>query len=290
MASDNAYNAIVEVNDVRWAFGTGFREPLSVDGDPLPGVDRAQLAAYCLLLGDDALILSHRLQEWCTRAPELEDEVAIANIALDLLGHARLLYARAGVAEGDGRGEDDYAYLRDVAEFGNVTMAELDRGDFAHEIVRLLLLSTWRLAQFDRLVASADPVLSAVAAKGLREVTYHRDYAAGWAVRLGDGTTESHHRLRAGLETCWPYVDELFTAHPIELAMEGAGVGVDPAELRAEFDDVIGQVLASATLPMPLTERSGGAPSGRAGTHTDAMPRLLAELQSVAREHRGATW
>lgn len=290
MDIDNAYDAIVEVNDVRWAFGTGFTEPLSADAEVPAGVDCAALATYCLMLGDDALIMSHRLQEWCTRAPELEDEVALANIGLDLLGHARLFLSRAGVTDGMGRSEDDFAFHRDESEFRNVRLVELERGDFAHEIARLLIFSTWRLSLFDRLTASRDPIIAAIAAKGVKEVAYHRDYAAGWAVRLGDGTAESRRRMASGLRACWPYVAELFTPHRVELAMAEAGIGVDPAGLREEFDGVIGHVLSAATLETPSEQPAPVPDLGRSGVHTAAMSALLSELQGVARQYPGATW
>ena len=164
------------------------------------------------MLGDDALILSHRLQQWVTRAPELEDEMALANIALDLLGQARLLLTRAGRAEGAGRDEDALAYLRAEPEFRNVRLVEREDADFADLVARLLVFSTWRLALLDRLTGSADPVLAAIAAKGVKEVTYHRDYAAQWVVRLGDGTELSHARMQAAIDGVWPLVDELFRA------------------------------------------------------------------------------
>ncbi|MFF5991999.1 1,2-phenylacetyl-CoA epoxidase subunit PaaC [Prauserella flavalba] len=293
MSFDNAYEAITEENDSRWAFGTGFEDPLSgVDTTVPSGVEGADLAAYCLMLGDDALIFSHRLQEWCTNAPELEDEVAIANIGLDLLGQARLLLARAGKAEGGDRGEDHYAFFRAEHEFRNVRLAELPRGDFGELIARLLVFSTWRLALFQRLTESRDPVLAAIAAKGVKELTYHRDYAAQWAVRLGDGTEYSRERITEGLASVWPYTDELFTPHPVELRLGEAGVAVDPSAARAEFDDVLGQVLRAATLDTPEAPAIPGVAgrAGRDGVHTEGMGYLLAELQSVARAHPEATW
>ena len=164
MGFDNAYEALIEDNDPRWAFGTGFADPLAgVDTAVPAGVDRDDLAAYCLTLGDDALVMSHRLQEWCANAPELEDEVALANIGLDLLGQARLLLTRAGVADGTGRSEDDFAFGRDGHEFRNVRIVEAPNGDFACSVARLLVFATWRLALVDRLRASADPVLAAIA-------------------------------------------------------------------------------------------------------------------------------
>jgi ring-1,2-phenylacetyl-CoA epoxidase subunit PaaC len=244
-------------------------------------VDASALAAYCLMLADDALVMSHRLQEWCTRAPELEDEVALANIGLDLLGQARLLLTRAGKADGTGRSDDEFAFLRDAAEFRNVRLVELDNGDFAFSMARLLVFSTWRLALSQRLVSAPDPVLAAIAAKGVKEVTYHRDYAAQWVVRLGDGTELSHRRVQDGLDAVWPYVGELFATHPSDM--------VDPAAVRAEFDAVIAQVLDAAGLARP---ESVGVVEvlGRDGSHTPALAEMLDVMQSVARAHPGATW
>jgi ring-1,2-phenylacetyl-CoA epoxidase subunit PaaC len=256
------------------------------------GVDGTDLAAYCLMLGDDTLIMSHRLQEWCAHAPELEDEVALANIALDLLGQARLLLSRAGHADGSGRDEDALAFHREERDFRNVRLVEVPNGDFAHSLARLLVFATWRLALLSRLVGSADPVLAAVADKGVKEVTYHRDYAARWLVRLGDGTARSQQRARAGLAAVWPLVEELFVPHPVEQRLAAAGVGVDPSGLRAEFDAVLDQVLDAATLARPEVAALAGVAgrTGRHGVHTEAMGFLLAELQSVARAHPDATW
>ncbi|MGK3208974.1 1,2-phenylacetyl-CoA epoxidase subunit PaaC [Amycolatopsis sp. MEPSY49] len=285
MSFDNVYESLTEENDARWAFGTGFEDPLSgVDTSVPSGVDGATLAAYCLMLGDDALIFSHRLQEWCTNAPELEDEVAIANIALDLLGQARLLLARAGKADGSERTEDSFAFLRAENEFRNVRLAELGGGHFGHLIARLFVFSTWRLALLQRLVSSVDPVLAAIADKGVKEVTYHRDYAAQWLVRLGDGTPLSHSRMQEGLDAVWPYVGELFRTHPLEL--------VDAASLRPEFDAVLDQALSAATLSRPAAGELAGVSgrTGRDGVHTESFGYLLAELQSVARAMPDAKW
>ena len=290
----NAYDAITEASDdARWAFGTGFSDPLAgIDTTVPDGVDGGDLAAYCLMLGDDALIMSHRLQQWCTNAPELEDEVALANIGLDLLGQARLLLARAGAADGSGRDEDTLAFGRAGHEFGNVRLAELENGDFGQLISRLLVFSVWRLALLARLTGSRDTVLAALAAKGVKEVTYHRDYAAQWLIRLGDGTSFSRERAQAGLTEIWPFVAELFAPHPVEERLAAAGAGVDPAGLRMEFDQVMGQVLALATLAEPdVAARAGvSGRTGRDGVHTEAMGFLLAEMQSIARAHPGATW
>jgi ring-1,2-phenylacetyl-CoA epoxidase subunit PaaC len=295
MGFDTAYESISEETDSghRWAFGTGFTDPLAGVDTSLPaGVDGDDLAAYCLMLGDDALILSHRLQEWLARAPELEEETALANIALDLLGQARLLLTRAGAADGSGRTEDDYAFGRGEREFRNVRLAEITDADFAGLVARLFVFSTWRLALLARLRDSADPVLAAVAAMGVRELAYHRDYAAQWVVRLGDGTDYSRERMAAGLAAVAPLVSELFEATAVERRLAATGVAVDPAQLRPEFDAVLAHVLAEATVDMPdapgLARVSGQA--GRDGVHTEAMGYLLAELQSVARAMPGATW
>ncbi|WP_217169142.1 1,2-phenylacetyl-CoA epoxidase subunit PaaC [Streptomyces sp. AC512_CC834] len=275
MSDDHVYLTLAEghEDDTRWAYGTGFEDPLhGVDTTVPEGVDAGALAADCVALADDALVGAQRLAEWVTRAPELEEEVALANIGLDLLGQARLLYSRAGQADGTGRDEDAYAYFRDAGEFRNVTLAELPGGDFAFTVVRLLVLSSWRLAHFRRLVDHPDPVLAAVAAKGVKELTYHRQYAAEWAVRLGDGTEESHRRTRAALDDIAPYLGELHTAY----------------DVRDEVAEDLRQVTEAAGLPLPVYRPLPG--SGRAGEHTEHLAPLLTELQGVARAHPEATW
>jgi ring-1,2-phenylacetyl-CoA epoxidase subunit PaaC len=293
MGFDTAYEAINEGEDTghRWAYGTGFSDPLAGVDTTLPaGVDGADLALYCLMLGDDALIMSHRLQQWLARAPELEEETALANIALDLLGQARLLLSRAGAADGSGRTEDDFAFGRAEREFRSVRLAEVADADFAGLIARLLVFSTWRLALLDRLRSSADPVLAAVAAQGVREVAYHRDYAAQWVVRLGDGTEYSRERMIAGLSAVAPLVPELFEATEAESRL--GGVAVDPAGLAAEFNAVLATVLAAAGLEWPDVPALAGVngQAGRDGVHTEVMGYLLAELQSIARSMPGAVW
>ena len=265
----------------RWAFGTGFTDPLAgIDTSVPDGTDPGALARSCLALGDDALIYSHRLQQWVAGLPELEEETAVANIALDLLGQARLLLSRAGGIVG--QTEDRLAFFRAENEFRNVRLAEHADRDFAELVVRLLLFSTWRLALFDALTAAPDPVLAAIAAKGVNELAYHRDYAAAWVVRLGDGTPLSHAKTQAALDALWPLAGELFRPDP------GAPAAVDAGAFHA----VIDSVLAAAGLTRPTTPAlapvSGKA--GRDGVHTEAMGYILAELQSVARAHPDATW
>ena len=299
---ESAYASLAEVHDdPRWAFGTGFDDPLSgVDTRVPSGVDGAALAAYCLMLGDDALVAAQRLTEWVTRAPELEEEVALANIGLDLLGQARLLLSRAaqadpsvapaGGTDATSVAEDALAYFREQHEFRNVRLCELANGDFAFTMVRLLVFATWRLAVLDRLTGSADPVLAAVAAKGVRELTYHRDHTARWVVRLGDSTPVARERVEAALTAVWPWLPELFRTSPVEAALPG--VAVDPAAVRAEVEAMLGRVLAAATLPAPQVPPAAlvAGRGGRDGVHTEALGYLLAELQSVARAHPGATW
>lgn len=280
MSDENPYDLLGADDDGdRWAFGTGFTDPLAGIDTAVPaGVDAEALASFCLGLGDDALIYSHRLQQWLTRMPELEEETALANVALDLLGQARMLLARAGGILG--RGEDELAFFRGEAEFRNVRLVERADEDFAELVGRLLIFATWRLSLFEALTRATDPVLAAIAGKGVKELTYHRDYAAGWVVRLGDGTPESKRRMQAALDRTWPLVDELFMS-------DGAATAD-----RAEVDSVLDTVLATGGLDRPAAApmaRVGGR-SGREGVHTEALGYVLAELQAVARQYPDATW
>lgn len=299
---DNAYDGLL-VNDAHWAFGTDFEDPLAgVDTSVPDGVDPAALARYCLMLGDDALVMSQRLAEWCSRAPDLEEDIALANIALDLLGQARLLLARAAAAEPslvpslpEGSpvpAEDAFAFFRDGQEFVNVRLAEVPNGDFAETITRLLLFSTFRLALFEKLVASRDAVLAAVAAKGIKEMIYHRDFAGRWFVTLAQGTEESRRRTEAGLGGLLPLWPELFETHEVEAEVASAGVGVDPATLVADVEVVLDQVFAVAGIPRPSVRPLAGVQGrkGRDGLHTEALSRMLAEMQVVARAHPRGRW
>ncbi|MFC9789402.1 1,2-phenylacetyl-CoA epoxidase subunit PaaC [Rhodococcus sp. NPDC127528] len=301
---DNAYDGLIEgTGDGQWAFGTSFDDPLAgVDTTVPDDVDLRALADYCLMLGDDALVMAQRLAQWSTRAPELEEEVALANIGLDLLGQARLLLARAAAADASVvpvisptspvPAEDALAFFRDEATFRCVRLAELPNGDFARTIVRLFAFSAWRLEIFDRLRGSRDPVLAAVAAKGIKELTYHRDYAARWAVTLGRGTDESRRRMADALDRVWPYVGELFATQTAEQVMAAVGVGVDPARVREAFDSVVDHVLHEAELVAPQgpSVSTVGGRSGRSGLHSEYLGPLLAEMQSVARQHPEGTW
>jgi len=305
---ESAYDGLLEDHhapgdDSQWAFGTDFEDPLAgVDTTVPEGVDHQALAAYCLMLGDDALVYSHRLSEWCSRAPDLEEDIALANVALDLLGQARLLLARAAAADPrvvpalpEGSPvppEDALAFFRDDRDFRNVRLVEPDNGDFAVTIVRLLLFSTWRLALLQRLVASRDQVLSAIAAKGVKEVTYHRDYAGRWFLTLAQGTEESRRRLESALAVVWPMHDELFRGHAVEQAVAAQRVGVDPATVADEVAVLLEQVFSVSGVERPDAKQVGpvNRGTGRDGRHTEAFGKLLAEMQVVARAHPRGQW
>jgi ring-1,2-phenylacetyl-CoA epoxidase subunit PaaC len=304
---DSAYDGLLDhhtvTDDSQWAFGTDFEDPLAgVDTTVPDGVDHAALATYCLMLGDDALVYSHRLSEWCSRAPDLEEDIALANIALDLLGQARLLLARAAAADSgvvpdlpEGSPvppEDALAFFRPDRAFRNVRLVEADSGDFAVTIARLLLFSSWRLALLHRLVRSRDQVLAAIAEKGIKEVTYHRDYAGRWFLTLAQGTDESRSRLLAAVDRVWRTHDELFVTTPTESAAAAAGVGVDPATVTEEVAEVLDQVFAASAVERPELPQVGPVAGGRGrdGRHTEALSRLLAQMQSVAREHPNGRW
>ncbi|MGH3457243.1 1,2-phenylacetyl-CoA epoxidase subunit PaaC [Aeromicrobium sp.] len=283
---DNAYTSLVEADDdARWAFGTSFDDPLAgVDTTVPDGVDSSALAAYCLMLADDALVLAQRLAEWTTHAPELEEEVALANIGLDLLGQARLLLARAAAADPsvvpglpDGSPvppDDRLAYFRDADAFRNVHLVEQPNGDFTATMGRLLVFSAWRLALLEHLRTHADPVLAAVAEKAVKEVRYHREHAARWCVTLAQGTDLSRERMIAGFDTIWPDVPEL--------------EGTDPGDAFEEAMRVVDQVLDLAGLQRPSV--TPGAGSGRDGIHTEPFDELLTEMQGLAREHPMGRW
>ncbi|MDP9318159.1 MAG: phenylacetate-CoA oxygenase subunit PaaC [Actinomycetota bacterium] len=251
-------------------------------------VDSADLARYVLRLGDDALVAAQRMGEWIAAAPQLEEDVALGNIALDLLGQARSLLTYAGEVEGDGRDEDDLAYLRDERDFVNAQIFELPNGDFAFTIARLLMTSAYQVELYSRLTASRDATVAAIAAKAVKEVDYHRDHATQWALRLGDGTEESHRRMQQGLDDLWPYVAELFESDDLVARLAEGGVAVDPADLEDDTIGYVDHVLADATLDRPETTVHHGG--GRRGVHTEQMGYLLAEMQYLHRSHPGATW
>jgi len=244
--------------------------------------------AYTLRHADDCLMLSHRLAEWSSRAPTLEEDVALTNIALDLLGQARALYTRTAELDGTGRGEDDYAFLREEREFVNCLLVEQENGDFATTVVRQLLFSTYQLETWKALSASTDTTVAAIAAKAVKEVTYHLDHATQWTLRLGDGTAESHRRMQAALERLWPYTSELFETDAATDELVARGVAADPALLRIAWTACVEPVLREATLEPAST--SWTPTGGRRGLHTECFGYMLAEMQHLHRSHPGARW
>ncbi|MHA7986502.1 1,2-phenylacetyl-CoA epoxidase subunit PaaC [Rathayibacter sp. CAU 1779] len=244
----------------------------------------AEIAEYALWLGDDALILAQQLGGWIAKAPELEEDMALANIALDLLGHARSLLRYAGSF--DGRTEDDLAYWRDEPEFRSAWLFEQPNGDFAHTIARQLVASAYQFELYTALAASTDAALAAIAAKAVKEVDYHRDHAVQWTLRLAGGTDESRRRMTAALADVWPYVDELFRDEPPVDRLQG--VAPLPSTLRTGFDDTIDAVFAEAGLTIPDVQQSSAG--GRHGSHYPSLGVILTELQVLARRHPGASW
>jgi ring-1,2-phenylacetyl-CoA epoxidase subunit PaaC len=256
------------------------------------------VAEYALRLGDDALIAAQRLVEWSSLAPELEEDMALSNIALDQLGVARLLLTYAGSCDGTGRDEDDLAFQRDDAQFRNCLLVELPNagpnaapsapGDFGATIAKLLFLSAYQLLSYERLVDLADTYLADVAAKARKESAYHVDHAALWTVRLGDGTEESHRRMQSAVDEIWPFTHELFAADDLMGRLVKAGVAPDPSEIHPLWSERMGTVFAQATLTRPA---DGWAPSGgRVGRHTEHLSYLLGEMQVVHRAYPGARW
>ncbi|TQJ59896.1 ring-1,2-phenylacetyl-CoA epoxidase subunit PaaC [Arthrobacter sp. SLBN-83] len=250
------------------------------------------VAEYALRLGDDALILAQRLGHWISRAPELEEDIALGNIALDQLGHARsfLTYAGAGMPDEDGtaKSEDDLAYFRREHEFRSVQLFEQPNGDFAATIARQFVVSYYQYELYRRLTESTDATLAAIAAKAVKEVDYHRDHSTQWVLRLAGGTEESRTRMIHGLRTMWPYVSELFQDDDLTRRLAEAGAAVAPSSLREDFDRLVADVLKEAELEVPDVPAAPGG--GRYGKHSEYLGYILAEMQVLAREHPGASW
>ena len=246
------------------------------------------LSEYLLRLGDDRLILGHRMSEWCGHGPILEEDIALANTALDLIGQANLFLELAGQVEGKGRTADALAYFREGVEFRNALIMELPRGDFAFTTARQFLVSVFELLHLDRLQSSTHTDIAGIAAKAVKETRYHARHAADWMLKLGDGTAESHQRVQSAVDDLWRFTGELFEADDVERALTAEGIAVDRAALRALWREEVSRVLAAATLKVPddgFMQRGG-----REGKHTEHLGHLLAEMQIVARSFPGAEW
>lgn len=241
---------------------------------------------FTLRRADDALVLGHRLSEWCGRAPSPEEDIALSNMGLDLLGQARSLYQHAAALEGAGHDEDALAFLRDAPQYRNLLMLELPNGDFAHTIMRQFLYAAYVDPWWRAMMGSSDPTLAAIAAKAEKETAYHLRHASEWVIRLGDGTDESRRRAQAALDRLWPYTGEMFEADELPEGLRG--IAPDPATLRPAWERTVDAVLAEATLTRPA-----GAwmqRGGRSGRHTEHLGFMLAEMQQLPRTHPGAAW
>ena len=253
------------------------------------GVDTdLDTSTYALRLGDDALILGQRLSEWAVASPALEEDVALLNIALDLLGQARSLLTRAAELEGTGRDEDSLAFLREEAEFTCGLLFETENGDFGQTLARQLLVSAYHVHLWRALMGSSDEVLAGIAGKAVKEADYHLDHATHWVLRLGDGTPESHARVQSGLDEVWPYTAELFERDPLVERLVARGIAADPDALRPLWQQTVADVLAEATLVQP--ETTWQPTGGRSGKHLTSFGYLLAEMQHLHRNHPGASW
>ncbi|NUO39344.1 MAG: phenylacetate-CoA oxygenase subunit PaaC [Gemmatimonadaceae bacterium] len=264
--------------------------PLAPSVVPGPSAAPNPLFELLLRLGDDRLVLGHRLSEWCGHAPILEEDIALANVALDLLGQATMFLRLAGEVEGQGRNEDALAYFREAVDFRNCQLVELPKGDFAFTIARQFLFDVYAVILLDALSSSKHGELAAIAAKALKEAKYHVRHSGEWVLKLGDGTEESHRRVQRALDDLWRFTGELFAADAIDRAMQEAGVGPDLPALRAQWETLVRDVVDRATLTLPLQAPVLTMRGGRSGAHTEALGHLLAEMQIVARSHPGATW
>lgn len=253
----------------------------------MSGPSEARLR-YVLRLGDTSLILGQRLGEWVGHAPALEEDLGLANLALDLIGQARLLLSYAGELEGRGRDEDALAFLRDGPEFLNMTLAEQPNGDFAQTVVRQFLLDAWQVEIYEALASSADTRLAAIAAKALKESRYHYRFSSGWLIRLGDGTRESHDRTQAAIDGLWRFTDELFSPDEVDEQVAASGVAPRLEELKSRWSAHVDEILQEATLKRPASAHYPW--HGKRGIHTEHLGHLLAEMQHLQRTYPGAQW
>jgi ring-1,2-phenylacetyl-CoA epoxidase subunit PaaC len=256
-----------------------------------PAADEPHSSAlfdYVLRMGDDALILGQRLSEWCGHAPSVEVDLSLANMALDLVGQATHFLHYAGQIEGEGRTGDDLAFHRDVLDFRNCLLVEQPNGDFAQTIARQFLYSTWQKMLLQHLAVSSDALIASVAAKAVKEIAYHQELSAEWVIRLGDGTEESRGRAQAGLDWMWRFIPELFERDEVGAAMAELGIGADPSSFRADYDRIVAEVLAEATLEKPKDQRP--ILGGRRGHPSEHLGHLLCTMQFLPRTYPDATW
>ena len=248
------------------------------------------LLNYTLHLADDSLIMGHRLSEWTGHGPILEQDIAISNIALDLIGQSRNFYQYAAQIKGEGTTEDDLAYLRNESEFKNILLTELPNGDWAKTILKLLFFSTYQYYLYQKLIASSDKQLSAIAEKSLKEVTYHLRWSNDWVIRLGDGTEESKKRMEKALEELWNYTGEMFFPAEYETECAENNIGVDVSSLKIDWENKMKIVFAEATLPSPQGEGQGVRLIGKEGKHTEHLTEILKDMQYLQRTYPGCEW
>ena len=258
---------------------------------PAPAQAPNALFELLLRLGDDRLVLGHRLSEWCGHGPILEEDIALSNVALDLLGQATMFLRFAGEVEGQGRDEDALAYFREVVEFRNAQLVELPKGDFGFTIARQFLFDVYAVVLLDALSRSTNTELAAIAAKSLKEAKYHVRHSGEWMLKLGDGTEESHRRVQKAVDDLWRFTPELFAADDIDRAMLDAGIAPDLAALKTQWETIVRDVMGHATLTLPHdVPRAANTRGGRTGAHTEHLGHMLAEMQIIARSHPGAKW
>ncbi|NKW77844.1 phenylacetate-CoA oxygenase subunit PaaC [Rhodobacteraceae bacterium R_SAG7] len=244
---------------------------------------------FLLRMGDNTLILGHRVSEWCGHAPVLEEDIALANTALDLIGQTQMWLGLAAEVQGEGKTADDLAFLRDAWDFRNLLLLEMPNGDFGQTLMRQFLFDAWHVLQLRALSGSSDERVAAIATKAVKEATYHLERSAETVVGLGDGTEESHARMQAALDYLYPYVGEMFLSDAVDAALVESGIAPDPASLRADYDDTLARVLGEATLALPKARRARGG--GRDGKmHTEHLGHLLTTMQWMQRAYPGATW
>ncbi|GGH23887.1 ring-1,2-phenylacetyl-CoA epoxidase subunit PaaC [Cribrihabitans marinus] len=244
---------------------------------------------FLLRMGDNTLILGHRVSEWCGHAPVLEEDIALANTALDLIGQTQMWLGLAGEVQGEGKSADDLAFLRDAWDFRNVLLVEMPNGDFGRTLMRQFLFDAWHSIMLTRLRDSKDARVAAIAEKAGKEVTYHLERSGDTVIGLGDGTDESHARMQEALDYLWPYVGEMFEGDAVDAEMAEAGIAPDPSGLRADYDALVGRVLAKATLTIPDSRFAHkGGRNGR--MHTEHLGHLLTQMQWLQRAYPGATW